>query len=427
MAQVRLLMHFQKITAILIALFSSASASAGSVNSLSAVPTDTTDAPSCDVRRVVLDKCDATVRQHILNKCYVVVQSRTSVDEEFDCTWQSCNGVSLVGSLPSAKLLKNPNVVEFDEYGTKFYGERIPEDWRCTAPKSHDGFNAGTESVECLANVSSQSLFYRDRERKVIFGSFPRAYMTLRDALNLAKQNNQSNELQKKLSQISSSKVLTTNPYLDCALNEKVYVWVVYDVKDYAGKVSRWNTNMQSSPDFPLDQERAGGEYVTVGQEENVCRRLIRNWIPDGADTLNKEFAYCKKGDGGGEIFKTFKKNDRLLLPDEQSSIVATSATPSSTLAPAIMPTAAAIVAPTSAARVTASPVLTPTPANQTCAARVETQTRFKNLSSRSPGGCGLRQNQTRTASCTMMNGRANYGSWSSWTPSTSYRFSSCN
>jgi hypothetical protein len=142
----------------------------------------TSNAPfDCD-RRERFINCSADMKQHILDKCYVVVQSQNRLD----CSWQSCGFMSVVQQ--RAKIVGTDVI----EYGVKTpisadTANNPPANWGCDANKA-----------ECLPKAP-----------------YSRTYYTVRDALALRKTPSASADA-KKLSEVPED-VLDANPYLECA------------------------------------------------------------------------------------------------------------------------------------------------------------------------------------------------------------------
>ncbi|NBX16199.1 MAG: hypothetical protein EBR09_02410 [Proteobacteria bacterium] len=136
----------------------------------------------CDKRERFI-QCTAEMKQHVLDKCYVVVHSKNRPD----CSWQSCGAMSVVQQ--RAKIVDS-NVIE---YGVKTaipaeIAANPPADWGCDAQRA-----------ECLPKSPS----------------YERSYYTVREALALRSNSSASSDAL-KLSQIPED-VLDANPYLECA------------------------------------------------------------------------------------------------------------------------------------------------------------------------------------------------------------------
>lgn len=311
----------------------SPTAIAGSINGNSTSTFDTLDKPNCDNRRLILNKCNATVRQHLLNQCYVVVQDDSlHAGRRFDCTWQSCNGLSLMGQKPQVTAVANTRLTtvsdyEINEFGLKSYVRvQLPagsspskiNSWECDA--------AG----KCLPLLKSTypSLGALNNNQAQFTGRY---YMTLGEALNMVKAKSKDQapvRLQGAYDDIRRNSyfralsddpaklgTLSTNPYLDCAMNEKVFVWVVHNVRDSSGNIKQYSAELtipanyisttgktQEQLAIEYDRElRRAGEWVNRGRELDSCKRFV---FPSA------ESSHCmvEYENGNSGIFKTILK-----------------------------------------------------------------------------------------------------------------------
>lgn len=180
--------NFFPLMPVVVVVFSSLSsfqAQAGSINSSSSSMQS-----SCDVRQDPLNfvrptTCTALERARILDGCYLVRSQQVSNV----CSWQSCKGTSVVGKLPvydssSSKVM---------EYGI------------------------ATSISNPPASVSADGTF-----RPINFSSWPRAYLTVREALCLrkhfcsAKAKAPYDSHQGELCALDQD-LFAMNPYLHCA------------------------------------------------------------------------------------------------------------------------------------------------------------------------------------------------------------------
>ncbi|NBX17577.1 MAG: hypothetical protein EBR09_09450 [Proteobacteria bacterium] len=140
----------------------------------------------CDKRERFIN-CTELEKNHVLDKCYVVVHEQ----KRSDCTWQSCGFVSVVQKRPKV------SGSELDEYGIKTNisqyqsaGGEVPAGWN----RNGSGFAPG--------EVTPKS-------------PFPRHYLTVKEALALRKVPDGS-AVSDKIKSIPQE-VLDSNPYLECA------------------------------------------------------------------------------------------------------------------------------------------------------------------------------------------------------------------
>jgi hypothetical protein len=169
---------------------------AGSVGGSAAAP-QASGSTDCD-RRTRFINCTETAKNHILDKCHVVIHR----DKRTDCTWQSCGYMSVVQKSPSAvgrNLLEYGMTTSIDAFvgGSQ---NPPPASWGCASgsckPKS----------------------------------PYPRHYYTVREALALRSKSDGSEDAT-KIAEIPEQ-VLKSNPYLECATRppvpaaELVYVFL---------------------------------------------------------------------------------------------------------------------------------------------------------------------------------------------------------
>lgn len=277
---------------------------AGSINSVSAPIFDSASTPNCNVRRNILDKCDASVREHIKNQCYVVLQESPGLTgQNFDCTWQSCGGASIVGDRPVIKSVANPTVTtsghfEVDEYGIRsFLRVQIP----AGSPSSAIPSFACDAAGKCLPFLTFTYPTLSDLNRQQGAKFVGRFYLTVGEAISVLKATTAAEAparvqpyfqriknlptLQRIAQNGETLKTLSTNPYLDCAMNTKAFVWVIHEVLQGVTLVrinseglnplnyvpSAGKTEAQFSAEIDRELRRTG-EYVTLGKELEVCR-----------------------------------------------------------------------------------------------------------------------------------------------------------
>lgn len=165
----------------LVFLLSPSLALAGAVSGLSS---DSKARVNCDIRpglegdgRIVYPvpfKCDNTVKNQILDKCYIVVHSTV----QQTCGWQTCGSVSIVGEKP------------------KYIDKKIVE-YGVATPATPAASWGKCDAAGCMPK-----------------SPFPRQYLTVRDALARRKLGFKGDGLD-VLASVPLS-VLKANHYLSC-------------------------------------------------------------------------------------------------------------------------------------------------------------------------------------------------------------------
>ncbi|NBX16790.1 MAG: hypothetical protein EBR09_05435 [Proteobacteria bacterium] len=258
------------------------SALAGSVSGSSSATGSSGKKPetNCDNRQRFID-CNLNVKNHILDKCFVVIHNFP----QMDCTWQSCGYLSVIGEKPTfTPKTKGSETGVLTEYGL---------DTPVTLGKGWD--------------VDSSGKVLPKRP-------FARHYMTVREALKL-RSSPDGTEVAERLAKVKDS-VLNANPYLSCALHEPSELVRVFTGKKKQGAYFRDKDGKVGV------LTHVDGQSVMVHPDYVMpaCRKLI-----DVSDDVQIGNLKClinsdSKGDGGDElpVFLERRRNQPTAQPQAQ-------------------------------------------------------------------------------------------------------------
>lgn len=351
--------------ALLLVLVSPLSAMAGSVGGARAGGSSL--GLDCDKRERFIN-CTELEKNHVLDKCYVVVHEQ----KRNDCTWQSCGFVSVVQKRPKV------SGSELDEYGIKTNisqyqsaGGEVPAGWN----RNGSGFAPGEVTPKT---------------------PFPRHYLTVREALALRKVPD-GTVVSDKIKGVPQE-VLDSNPYLECAgrtgsSGDEVYVML------HKGTLS--------------SSSQVLAVKVPKKDVSDACSKL----------KLMESSGSCVIGSSSARPHESVPIASFL-----SQSAGGTSASPS---APAVSGAGAAssvMSAPQSPKPPVAAPAApAPKPAVVTvsCGSQTQSRVRFEALQVAKGKSCKS-ETQKSFRTCTSTNGVKSYSGWSSWSPSN-FSATSCS